>query len=118
VVKARSRVSGVVLTGPLAPFGDVFRDELNRRGYTRRSVVPELRQGGRCSRWLQERALTAAELDEGRVEEFLAAQRAAGRYRSQWSRAGLQCLLEVLREQGVATGTAPGGPLSRVRRCC
>lgn len=47
MVKARSRVSGVVLCGPLAPFGDVFRAELTARGYTPRSVVPQLRQAGR-----------------------------------------------------------------------
>jgi site-specific recombinase XerD len=67
---------------------------------------------GRFSRWLQEQALTAAELDEGRVEEFLAVQRAAGRCRSQWSGVGLRCLLEVLRGQGVAAGSAPTSPES------
>lgn len=110
MVKARSRVSGVVLSGPLAPFQDDFRAELIGRGYTPRSVVPKLRQVGRLSRWLQEQALTAAELDECRVEEFLAVQRAAGVHRSQWSRVGLLCLLEVLREQGVAAGCAPASP--------
>ena len=54
MVKARSRVSGVVLSGPLAPFRDDFRAELYGRGYTLRSVVPQLRQVGRLSRWLQE----------------------------------------------------------------
>lgn len=110
MVKASSRVSGVVLCGPLAPFRDDFRAELNGRGYTPRSVVPQLRQVGRLSRWLQEQALTAAELDERRVEEFLAVQRAAGGHRSQWSRVGLLCLLEVLRDQGVAAGCAPTSP--------
>jgi integrase/recombinase XerD len=104
--KARSRVSGVVLSGPLAPFGEAFRVELDARGYTPRSVVPQLRQMGRLSCWLQEQALSAAELDERRVEEFLAVQRDLGRSRSQWSRVGLRCLLEVLREQGVAPGCA------------
>lgn len=110
MVKARSRVSGVVLSGPLAPFGDVFRVELHARGYTPQSVVPQLRQVDRLSRWLQEQARTATELDECRVEEFLVVQRAAGRYRSQWSRVGLQCLLEVLREQGVTSGCAATSP--------
>lgn len=106
MVKARSRVSGVVLVGPLAPFREVFQDELRAGGYTQRSAVPQLRQMGRLSRWLQEQALTAAELNERRVEEFLEVQRAGGRHRSQWSRVGLRCLLEVLREQGVAPGCA------------
>ncbi len=44
MVKAKSRVSGVVLTGPLASFCDAYRLELSARGYTERSVVPLLRQ--------------------------------------------------------------------------
>lgn len=72
MVTAKSRVSGVVLTGPLAPFCDAYRLELSARGYTPRSVVPQLRQVGRLSRWLQGRGLTAAKLDERQVEEFLA----------------------------------------------
>lgn len=107
MVKAKSRVSGVVMTGPLAPFRDAYRLELSTRGYAARSVVPQLRQVGRLSRWLQGRGLTAAQLDEGQVEEFLVAQRAEGRYRSQWSRSGLLCLLDVLRKQGVARLYAP-----------
>jgi integrase/recombinase XerD len=101
--KARSRVSGVVLSGPLAAFREVFRAELKAREYTDRAVVAQLRQVGRLSGWLQEQSLMAVDLDERRVVEFLAAQRAAGRHRSQWSRPGLQCLLEVLRAQGVVS---------------
>jgi len=107
MVTAKSRVSGVVLTGPLAPFCDAYRLELSARGYTPRSVVPQLRQVGRLSRWLQGRGLTAAKLDERQVEEFLAVQRADGRHRSGWSRSGLLCLLEVLRERGVAGVCVP-----------
>lgn len=107
MVKAKSRVSGVVLSGPLAPFCDVYRLELSACGYTPRSVVPQLRQVGRLSRWLHGKGLSAAQLDERQVEEFLAVQRADGRHRSQWSRSGLLCLLEVLREQGVAGVCVP-----------
>ena len=110
MVKARSRVSGVVLAGPLAPFVDAFRAELRARGYTPRSVVPQVRQVVRFSRWLEGQDVTAAQVDERRVEEFLAAQRSAGRYTSQWSRVGLQCLLHVLREQGAAPVCSPAGP--------
>lgn len=102
MVTAKSRVSGVLMTGPVARFCDAYRRELGGRGYTPRSMVPQLRQAGRLSRWLQDQGLTAAQLDERRIEEFLAAQRGDGRHRSQWSRPGLLCLLEVLREHGVA----------------
>jgi integrase/recombinase XerD len=107
-----SRVSRVLMTGPLAPFADVYRAELYRRGYTVRSAVCELRQVARFSRWLEAGGLTVADASETGVEEFLAWQRAEGRYRSHWSRPGLRCLLDVLRGLGVlaAEGVAPGSP--------
>lgn len=107
MVTAKSRLSGVVVTGALGPYCDAYRLELSARGYTARSVVPQLRQVGRVSRWLQSQGLTVAQLDEHQVDEFLAVQRAQGRHRSQWSRSGLLCLLEVLREQGVAGVCVP-----------
>jgi site-specific recombinase XerD len=91
----------------LAPFCDDYRLELSARGYTPRSVVPQLRQVGRLSRWLQGQGLTAVQLDERQVDGFLAVQRADGRHRSQWSRSGLLCLLDVLREEGVAGVCVP-----------
>jgi site-specific recombinase XerD len=52
--------------------------------------------------------LSVAELGARRVEEFLAFQRDEGRYRAQWSRPGLACLLDVLRDLGVLAEEAPG----------
>jgi site-specific recombinase XerD len=103
MVRSKSRVSGVVVSGPLSPFVDAFRAELLGCGYTVRSVVPQLRQVGRLSRWLQAQGLTAAELSERRLEEFLAVQRTDRRHRSGWSRSGLLCLLETLRACGVVS---------------
>ena len=112
MARPTSRVSRVLMTGPLAPFADAYRAELYRRGYTVRSAVCELRQVARFSRWLEAGGLTVADVSEARVEEFLAWQRAEGRYRSHWSRPGLRCLLDVLRGLGVlaAEGVAPGSP--------
>ncbi len=95
-----SRLSRVGVTGPLAPFAETYRRELRRRGYTPRSAVNELRQAARLSRWLEERGLAVARLNRERVEEFLAFQRAGGRHRSEWSRPGLWCLLDVLEKLG------------------
>lgn len=99
------------MTGPLAPFADAYGLELKERGYTRRTTVNELRQVGRLSRWLESSGLTVAELSDGRVDEFLAFQRAGGRHRAGWSRPGLLCLLDVLRELAVlaAEESAPAG---------
>jgi hypothetical protein len=95
------------MTGPLAPFADAYRAELRERGYTARSTVSELRQVAQLSCWLAARGLTAAELSSARVEEFLVWQRADGRYRSQRSRPGLLCLLDVLRGLGVLAAEEP-----------
>jgi integrase/recombinase XerD len=102
-----SRVCRVLMRGPLAPFADAFAAELRGRGYTPLTTASELRQVGRLSRWLQAGGLSAADLTEERVDGFLAWQRAGGRHRSQWSRPGLVCLLEVLRSLGVLAFQQP-----------
>jgi integrase/recombinase XerD len=102
------------MTGPLAPFADAYSAELRERGYRPLSIVNELRQVGRLSRWLEAGGLSVADLSGGRVEEFLAWQRAGGRHRCQWSRPGLACLLEVLRGLGVLVAedaVAAGSPV-------
>jgi hypothetical protein len=95
-----SRVCRVLMSGPLAPFADAFAAELRGRGYTPLTTVNLLRQVAWLSRWLEAGGLSAADLSEERVEEFLAWQRVAGRG-SQQSRPGVSCLLEVLHGLGV-----------------
>jgi integrase/recombinase XerD len=102
-----SRVSRVLMMGPLAPFAGAYRAELRRRGYTPLSTVNELRQVARFSVWLDANGLTAAEVSGGRVDEFLAWQRAGGRHRASWSRPGLLCMLDVLRGLGVLAAGEP-----------
>jgi site-specific recombinase XerD len=104
---ATSRISRVLVTGPLAPFGEDYRRELRERGYTERPAVNEVRQVARFSRWLQAGELSVSDLSAGRVGEFLGWQRAVGRHRSRWSRPGLVCLLDVLRELGVLAAGEP-----------
>ena len=106
-----SRVSRVLMRGPLAPFADEYRSELLGCGYTPLTAVNQLRQMSRLSCWLGERGLGAAGVSEERISEFLAFQRAGGRHRAQWSRSGLVCLLGVLRRAGVAPAAQrPGRP--------
>lgn len=107
-----SRVSEVLMTGPLAPYAEAYRAEVRARGYTPLSAVNELRQVGWLSRWLEANGLGAGDLSEGRVEEFLGHERARGRNRSSLSRPGLLCLLEVLRAAGVIGTERPAAPLS------
>jgi integrase/recombinase XerD len=104
------------VTGPLAPFVEVYAAELRDRGYTTTSVVNDLQQMERLSGWLQARGLRVLDLDSERVDQFLAWQRAGGRHRASWSRAGLVCLQEVLRGLGVLVfeDVAPPGSVSGV----
>lgn len=112
MVGPASRVSRVLMTGPLAPFADAYSAELRERGYTPLTMVNELRQVGRLSGWLEVGEYGAGELSSGLVEEFLVWQRAGGRHRCQWSRPGLVCLLEVLRGLGVLVAEQPAPPCS------
>jgi integrase/recombinase XerD len=107
-----SRVSRVLMRGPLAPFAEQYRFELLARGYTPLTAVNQLRQVARLSRWLDEHGLGAGDVSEERAGEFLAFQRAAGRHRAQWSRPGLLCLLDVLRLAGASPAAQLPGPLS------
>ena len=107
MARPTSRVSRVLMTGPVAPFADAYREELLERGYTPRSTVSELRQVARFSRWLEAGGLAVAEVSDVRIEEFLASQRAAGCDCHSLSRPGLRCLLDVLSGLGVVAVQAP-----------
>ena len=113
MARPTSRVSGVLMmSGPLAPFADAYEFALSERGYTQRTAVGQLRQVARLSCWLEERGLTAAELNIDRIEEFLVDQRAGGRHRSGWSRPALMCLVDVLHAMGVVAVDRPAVPVS------
>lgn len=111
MAKPSSRVSRVLMTGPLAPYADAYRAELRGRGYTALSAVNELRQVGRLSAWLAASGATAADLSVERVDEFLEQQRAQGR-RASWSRPGLVCMVELLQSLGVVGPKGPGAEAS------
>ena len=110
MARPTSRVSRVVMTGPLAPFTDSYREKLNERRYTRLSGVNLQRQMAQMSRWLEVEGLGVEQLSEARIEAFLCFQRASGRGRSSLSRPGLLCLLELLRELGVAPAAVQPTP--------
>ena len=99
MVARSSRVSRVLMTGPLAPFAVAYGLELKRRGYTPLTIVNHLREAARLSRWLDAGGLTAAELTRDRIEEFVVSRRAGGCCRA--SRPSLLCLLAVLEGVGV-----------------
>lgn len=104
MARPQSRVCRVLMRGPLAPFAEACSAELKARGYTPLTTVNQLRQVGRLSLWLDAHELSAADLSVARVDQFLAWQRAAGGHRSQWSRSGLLCVLEMFDRLGLLVG--------------
>lgn len=99
MVGPSSRVSRVVMTGPLAPFTVAYELELRGRGYTPLTIVNQLREAARLSRWLEAGGLTAAELTRDRIGRFLVLQRAGGACRA--SLPPLLSLLDMLDGLGV-----------------
>jgi integrase len=68
-VKKSARVA---VTGPLAPHAAGYRAELDRQGYSPWTAVSYLYSFARLSRWLAAQGLTAADLDRGCLDRFLA----------------------------------------------
>lgn len=92
--------------GPLAPFADGFRAELDRLGYTPASREYKVNQMASLSRWLESRSLGASEMNTERVGAFLAV---LGTSRRQPPRLrAMRPLLEWLRAEGVITADPPG----------
>lgn len=101
-----TRVSRVLVRGPLAPFADAYREALEVRRYTPLSAVNLQRQVRQLSNWLDAQSLGVEQLDETCIDAFLSDQRARGR-EATLSRPGLSCLLELLRDRGVAPAAVP-----------
>ena len=109
-----SRVSRVLIVGPLAPFAEQYRERLRERGYTLRTVVSLERQAAHLSRWLRAEGLGVETLSETTVDAFVSFLLAGdGFCPSRLSRPGLRCLLVLLRELGVVPAPVPL-PLSPV----
>ena len=100
MARPATMVYRVHVTGPLAPFADVYRAELLERGYTPLSTVNAVRQLARLSRSLVARGVAVGALTQASAKQFIDEERAQG-YRGKHSFAGLVVLLEVLRGEGV-----------------
>ena len=77
MARPASRISNVVMPGPLAPFAERYRLELLARGYTAHSAVNESRQVACLSRWLEDRGQEARDVSGGRARCDLRALRLA-----------------------------------------
>jgi integrase/recombinase XerD len=67
--------------GPLAAYAAGYRCELERRGFSPRSVRDRMEVAGQLNRWLAAEGLSAADLAVARAGQFFAALRAGGQRR-------------------------------------
>jgi integrase/recombinase XerD len=111
MTKRRAAVSG-----PLACYVTGFGEELASLGYDGRRARVHVDLLADLSVWLEGEGLTAVELTESRVAQFLGARRACGERELVTSR-GLALLLEHLRGLGVvpaASRPVPEGPAAKL----
>jgi len=91
----------VQVPGPLAPFVEGFRAQLELLGYARQPRVVHLRLMAQLSRWLDERGLDGSALSTAVLDGFVPDRRAGGHQGARSIRS-LRPLLEYLREIGAA----------------
>ncbi|MCA1681967.1 MAG: site-specific integrase [Actinobacteria bacterium] len=85
--------------GPLAPFADGFRAELDRLGYTPASREYKVNQMANLSRWLEGEGLGAGDVDAVRLAAFLSSFGATRKQTpTEWA---MRPLLGWLRAEGV-----------------
>jgi integrase/recombinase XerD len=91
--------------GPLEPYADGLRGELERLGYTPRSAAGHVQLVAHLSRWMIREGLAASALTPATVDAYFAERRAAGYYNSLTARSVRQ-LLEYLRALGALAVSA------------
>ena len=94
--------------GPLAPYAEGFRGELERLGYTPLSSAVHVRLMAHLSRWLGRQCLEAPALTPATADAYFAERRAAGYYNSLTSKS-LKPLVDYLQRSGVLAD-APAVP--------
>ena len=102
MVSPKSRVSKVLMVGPLVPFADDFRSMLTVSGYAPLTIVNEQRVMAHLSRWMEAGDLTVTDLSVELLQDYEASVRASGR-RFMCSNGSLVPLRQLL-------GIAPSNP--------
>jgi integrase/recombinase XerD len=102
----KTKVSRVVVRGPLTPFVSMFESKLRNAGYTPLSAVNQKKLLAHLSRWLEADGLDVGDLTDARIGAFLQSRRARG---CTWSitREALMPLLELLSELGALPPPEP-----------
>jgi site-specific recombinase XerD len=92
--------------GKLGPFVEGYRSRLAALGYPPCSARNKLKELGQLGRWMADQEIEAAQLNAGRIEEFLVFRRAAGCRRVPCVRSFVP-LLDYLRGEGVVAALVP-----------
>lgn len=95
--------------GPLARYGEGFRESLLARGYAPDSAAHLVHLMAHLSRWMQAAGLAPDQLTPAVIEEFLRARRAAG-YRHLLSTRAMTGMVAFLRGAGVLMAVVPAEP--------
>ena len=92
--------------GPLEPYADGLRSELERLGYTPLSAAGHVRLAAHLSRWMIRRRSPVSALTPPTLDAYFAERRAAGYYNSLTARS-LRPLLDYLQQLGVVAALGP-----------
>lgn len=111
--KPTTRVSVTRVTGPLAPYAEVLKADLETRGYTPLSAARLMRVVTSLSRWLEAENFLAGDLNGDRIDQFIDARRAAG-YVATQPRRVLMRMIETLGAMGVVQMEQPPAPCSAI----
>ena len=93
--------------GPLGPFADRYRVNLEAQGYRFGVVQHRMTQLSQLSRWLEANSLAAVELDEDQIDLFTSERRARGA-KTLTKPTSFQLPLSFLRAIGVVHERATG----------
>jgi site-specific recombinase XerD len=91
------------VTGPLEPYAESFRRELEGQGYKSNAVADQLRLAAHLGRWMTANGFHLADLDDEVVGRFLVARRRQG-YTLWLSRKAMVPMLAYLRSLGAVPG--------------
>jgi integrase/recombinase XerD len=92
--------------GPLAPYAEGLRGELERLGYTPLSAAGHVRLVAHLSRWMIRHGLPVSALTQATVDAYFAERRAAGYHNSLTARS-LRPLLDYLHKLGAVAAPGP-----------
>lgn len=106
---AMTNPSWARVRGPLAPYVDGLRAELERLDYTPLTAAAHVRLMAHLSRWLARHGLEASGLTPATVDAYFAERRAAG-YVGHVTGRALQPLLGYLQRLGVVPPPVPVAP--------